>query len=349
MYIVFMEKTDFKKLSPEAQYEVRKAAVRMANTEKTQEETAAFFGVTRRTITNWVKAYRKEGAKGLRSEKRGRKEGEQRTITRDQEREIQKLIIDKCPEQLKLPFALWSRKAVKELIMDRFGITMPIRTVGEYLKRWGFTPQKPLKRAYEQRPEHVQQWLEKEYPVIKQRAKAENAAIYWGDETGVSSEDHRGRGYSLKGQTPIRYKTGSRFSISMISAIANQGQMRYMIYKGALQVKTFITFLRRLIKDATKKVFLIVDNLRVHHAKIVRKWLKKHADRIELFFLPPYTPERNPDEYLNNSVKTSLQNQQQPKDCSQMTGNLRRHMKSLQKNSQKIISFFKHQSVAYAA
>jgi len=337
------------KLTPEAQYEIRKAAVRMVESGKTQVEVAVFFGVARRSLFTWLQAYQEKGAKGLRTQKRGRRHGEQRTLSLDQERSIQKLIIDKCPEQLKLPFALWTRDAVKELIQDRYGMKIPIRTVGEYLKRWGFTPQKPLKRAYEQRPEEVEKWLKKEYPQIKQRAKEEKAEIYWGDETGLSSEDHRGRGYSPKGTTPVRFTTGSRFSVSMISAIANQGQVRYMVYKGALQVKTFITFLRRLIRDAGRRVFLIVDNLRVHHAKKVQKWLVKYRDRIELFYLPPYTPERNPDEYLNQTVKVSLKNRKQPKDCSQMTRNLLSYMKSLQKREAKVKSFFQHKSVTYAA
>lgn len=301
-----MEKRDFRKLSTEAQLEIKKAAIKMVKSGKSQTYTADFFGIARKTLYLWLEQYDLKGSKSLQYQTRGRRHGEKRLLTTVQEKEIQKLIVDKCPEQMKLPFALWTRKAVQELIAHQFEIKLPIRTIGEYLKRWGYTPQKPLKKAYEQKPEVVKKWLEEKYPGIKERARIEKADIYWGDETGLSSEDNRGRGYSPKGKTPVRFGTGARFSTSMISAIANQGQCRFMIYKGGLKIETFLIFLKRLIKDVKKKVFLIVDNLKVHHAKIVQEWLKENREKIEVFFLPPYTPEHNPDEYLNQDVKSSL-------------------------------------------
>lgn len=344
-----MENQDFRKISPEAQFAIKKSVVKMVNSGKSQSYAAEFFGVSRRSVYKWLKDYNTKGTKGLRHKQRGRLYGQKRTLNRLQEKQIQGLIIDKCPEQLKLPFALWTRKAVQELVENQFGLHLPIRTIGEYLKRWGFTPQKPLRRAYEQRPKAVREWLDKNYPIIQKRAKKEKGEIYWGDETGLSSEDNRGRGYSPKGETPVRYTTGSRFSTSMISAIANQGQLRFMVYKGGLKVDLFLKFLKRLIKDAGKKVFLIVDNLRVHHAKLVRKWVKEHVDAIELFYLPAYTPERNPDEYLNQDVKACLGTKRQPKNQTELTNNLRKHMRGLQRNRTKVKHFFQHKLVKYAA
>lgn len=344
-----MKKRDFRQLSPEAQLEVRRAAIKMVKAGQTQTYVADFFGIARKTLYGWLRRYEQKGSKSFHYQVRGRRHGEKRILTLAQEQQTQKLIVDKCPEQMKLPFALWTRKAVQELIQQRFGIQLPIRTIGEYLKRWGYTPQKPLKRAYEQNPQVVKAWLEEKYPEIKQRAKIEKADIYWGDETGLSSEDNRGRGYSPKGKTPVRLGTGARFSTSMISAIANQGQCRFMIYKGGLKVNTFLTFLRRLMKDAKKKIFLIVDNLRVHHAKLVKKWLNKHKNEIEIFYLPAYTPEHNPDEYLNQDVKISLGSKQAPKDQEELQGNLRSYMTSLQRKTKKVKSFFKHNLVRYAA
>ena len=155
--------------------------------------------------------------------------------------------------------------------------------------------------------------------------------------------------YSPVGKTPVRYTTGARFSTSMISAIANQGQLRFMIYKGGLNIDIFLTFLKRLIKDAQKKVFLIVDNLRVHHAKLVQEWLNEHKNEIELFYLPAYTPERNPDEYLNQDVKTSIGNKRAPRDQKELSTNLLNYMKSLQKRKSKVMNFFNHKLVSYAA
>jgi transposase len=321
----------------------------MVNLGKTQSYAADFFGVGLRSVARWVGSYNADGVKGLQPKKRGRQHGQQRTLSALQEKQIQVALIDKCPEQMKLPFALWPRKAVQEYVNIQFGIQLPIRTVGEYLKRWGFTPQKPLRRAYEQRPAAVKQWLDEQYPTIHDRAKKENAEIYWGDETGLSSEDNRGRGYSPIGKTPVRFTTGARFSTSMISAIANQGQLRFMVYNGGLNTDLFITFLKRLIKDTKRKVFLIVDNLRVHHAKKVRQWIDEHKTEIELFYLPAYTPERNPDEYLNQDIKTNLGKRPAPKSLGELQTRLRGYMKSIQKKRTKIKNFFKHELVNYAA
>ncbi len=344
-----MENQDFRQLSPEAQLEIKKATIKLVQSGKTQRYVSEFFGVGLRSVSRWIRQYNTEGLKGLRPGRRGRQEGQQRTLNAQQEQEIQRAIVDKCPEQLKLPFALWTRKAVQELIRFRYGQQIPIRTIGHYLKRWGFTPQKPLRRAYEQRPAAVKEWLDENYPMIQKRAKRENAEIYWGDETGLSSEDNRGRGYSPKGKTPVRNSSGTRFSTSMISAIANQGQLRFMVYKGGLNTDLFIQFLKRLIKDAQRKVYLIVDNLRVHHAKKVQTWIEEHSDEIELFYLPPYTPERNPDEYLNQDIKISLGNKPAPRNQIELTQRLRSYIKGIQKKRSKVMKFFQHKLVKYAA
>ena len=301
-----MEKRDARKLNREAQYELRSRSIRMLQKGMKQHEVAGVLEVARGTIGKWWGIYKRKGMDGLKPGKRGRRYGHKRRLDREQERSIQRMLVDKTPDQLKLPFALWTRKAVQEAIAQHYGVKLPIRTVGEYLRRWGFTPQKPVKRAYEQQPERIRRWLNEEYPVIVRHARKEDAEILWGDETGISSEDSRGRGYAPKGQTPVVYGPGKRFSASMISVINNQGKLQFMVYEGALRVETFLKFLRRVIKDAKRKIFIIVDNLRVHHAKKVQKWVEKHKDRIEIFFLPPYSPEHNPDEYMNQDVKAHL-------------------------------------------
>jgi len=320
----------------------------MINKGEKKGKVAELIGCSPRTISLWWKGYKSGGIQSLRPGKRGRHYGEKRTLTREQEKALQKMLVERHPDQLKLPYALWTRKAVQELILLQYGIEMPIRTVGDYLSRWGFTPQKPIRRAYEQQPEKVQQWLTEHYPGIKARAKQQGAEIQWCDETGFSSEDHRGRGYSPKGVTPVRHVTGSRFSTSMISSIDNQGQMRWMVYKGAMHIDLFIKFLSRLIKDANRKVFLIVDNLRVHHAKKVTRWVEKHKDKIELFFLPAYSPELNPDEYVNNDVKANVNRKPAPKSQKELQGNVRSYMRSLQWNKDKVAKFFDHEKVRYA-
>ena len=307
-----MEKRDARKISSEAQYELRCRCLRMLRQGMKQVEVASILEVSRTSVVRWWRNYRQEGMNGLKQKTRGRRHGQKRRLGREQERSIQRMLVDKTPDQLKLPFALWTRKAVQEAIAQHYDVKLPIRTVGEYLHRWGFTPQKPVKKAYEQQPERVRKWLDDEYPGIVLEAREERAEILWGDETEISSEDNRGRGYAPKGQTPVVYGPGKRFSASMISAINNQGKMRFMVYEGALRMDTFLKFLRRVIKDAGRKIFLIVDNLRVHHAKKVQKWIDKHKDKIKIFFLPSYSPEHNPDEYMNQDVKIHMRHKPAP-------------------------------------
>ncbi len=245
--------------------------------------------------------------------------------------------------------ALWTRAAVGELIQQQTGQRLPIRTVGEYLGRWGYTPQKPVRKAYRQDPQAVAQWLETTYPEIEERAAQEGGEIHWGDEMGVRSTCQHSRGYARPGDTPELPVSGSRFSVNMISTITNQGKVRWMIYAGRMNAALFIVFLTRLIAGASKKVFLIVDNLSVHEAATVEEWLVDKKDKIEVFYLPKYTPERNPDEYLNCDVKTNINTDGLPKDREDLKGKLRRFMQKLSKLPERIASYFKHRLLQYAA
>jgi transposase len=314
---------------------------------KSYREIGEILGFHINTIARWLNPAQKRKNSGFK--KRGRKAGEQRRLTKEQETTVQRLIRDKMPEQLKLPFALWTRKAISDLISRLFGIKLPIRTMGEYLKRWGYTPQRPLKRAYEQNPKKIQEWLDTSYPAIRDRAKKEKAQIYWGDETGMNNQENYGRSYSPRGTTPQLRSHAKRYSMSMVSAITNQGTVRFMIYKGGMNVDTFKRFLSRLIKDSEQKVFLIVDNLRVHHSYVLAEWLEERKDEIELFFLPPYAPERNPDEYLNNDLKKSIENRPVISSLKELGQNVISHMRSLQKMPSRVKKYFEHPYVKYAS
>ena len=197
--------------------------------------------------------YRAEGeAAAVKGKQRGRQFGEDRHLSSEQEKEIQKKSIDRRPEQLKLDFALWTREAVRLLIQQEYNFIMPIRTVGEYLKRWGFTPQKP---------EKVKAWLEEEFPAIKARARKEHVEIYWGDETGLCAGDVRCRGSASRGKTPVIQATAKYENLSMVSAITNKGHVHWMIVEGIVTIERFLEFLSSLVKDAQRKIFLVLDNL----------------------------------------------------------------------------------------
>jgi transposase len=342
-----MGKTDGRKLDDSTRTFLQKRAKELYKADKPYREIGEILGLHLTTIARWLNP--KRGYRAVGFKKRGRRLGDQRTLTNEQEIMVMELIRDKTPDQMKLPFALWTRKAIRDLISRLFGIKIPIRTMGEYLKRWGYTPQRPLKRAYEQRPKEIQEWLDTRYPEICARAKKENAEIHWGDETGVNNQDNYGRSYSPKGQTPIVRMIAKRQSLSMISAITNQGTVRFMVYKGGMNVDIFKRFMSRLINDNYRKVYLIVDNLRVHHSYALDQWLEEHKDDIELFFLPSYAPERNPDEYLNNDLKKSIENNPIVSSTHELVQNVISHMRMLQKLPERVMSYFKHHSVTYAA
>src|ERR671921_2106479 len=296
-----------------------------------------------------VSRYDRGGQEALPGDRTGRPIGSGRLLTREQEQSIQEAIETKSPEKLGISSALWTRQAVQELIKQQVGIRLPIRTVGEYLQRWGFTPQKPVRKAYKQDPEEVAEWLETKYPEIEARAAKEGGEIHWGDETGVRSTCQHSRGYARPGATPELTVPGNRFSVNMISTITNQGKVRWMISTGKMNAALFIVFLTRLIGGVPKKVFLIVDHLSVHEAAAVEQWLADKTDRIEVFYLPKYTPERNPDEYLNCDVKANINTDGLPKDRVELQGKLHRFMQRLAKLPGRVASDFKHRYIAYAA
>jgi len=344
-----MEKTDTRRLKPEVLQQLRHQAIRLRKKGMKDKAISEVIDVHHTTICGWWKAYEREGTKGIRLKTRGRKHGAKRTLSPEQEKELQKIIEDKEPDQLKLPFALWTRRAVIQIIKKLYRIDMPLRTVGEYLKRWGFTPQKPLKRAYEQNPEAVKKWLDEEYPKIASQAKKEGAEIHWGDETGLRNDSQHGRSYSPRGKTPVIRLCAKRERINLISSITNQGKVRFMVYQDTMNSQTLIKFLKRLIKDADKKVFLVLDNLRVHHSKLVKEWLKEHEKEIELFFLPSYSPELNPDEYLNCDLKAGVHSGAPARKKADLKKKTISHLRMLQKKPQRVMKYFKHPKILYAA
>lgn len=345
-----MDKEDGRKLPRQAQHERRKQAVRLHQRGMSVKDIAGALGVAQGTVRSAVKAVQAGGIKALKPKPTGRAVGQKRKLTPEQELHIQRLICKNRPEQLKLSFALWTRAAVMLLVQQECSIELPVRTMGEYLKRWGFTPQRPITKAYEQRPEAVKQWLQEEYPKIAQRAKAEEAEIHWGDETAVVNTDVRGRGYQPKAQTPVAYAVaGSRQKLSMISTVTNQGKTRWMIIDEAFNSDKLIEFLQALIKDAGKKVFLILDNLRVHHSKPVKAWLAQHEAQIEVFYLPSYSPELNPDERLNADLKCALGSRVQVRTKDKLRQATETHMQMLHDNPERVRSYFEDPRVSYAA
>ncbi|MCK5815270.1 MAG: IS630 family transposase [Flavobacteriaceae bacterium] len=344
-----MKKMDFRKLSSVERLAFRKRGLSLIKSGKRQKEVAIILGVREATVSDWVKQHRQYGNKGLEDNSRGVRSEDKKLLSKEIERKIQKMILDTMPDQLKLPYSLWTRKAVKELVEREFGVVLAINTMGDYLRSWGYSPQKPKKKVYEQNSKKVQEWLDEEYPAIKKRASLEKAEIHWGDETGVRNNSQHGRSYAPKGKTPVKKSMEKRFSVNMISTVTNRGVVEFMIYTSTMNSQMFIKFMEQLIKNKEMKIFLILDNLRVHHSKIVKQWEQENKENIELFYLPSYSPEKNPDEYLNCDLKYGLSEKPAPKNQNQLQNNLENHMLMLQGNQNRVKKYFKHKDIKYAA
>jgi Transposase and inactivated derivatives len=345
-----MEKDDARKLSPAEQHERRRQVIRAYKRGRSKPQIAADVGLSHTAVSKVIARYEAQGIQSLAPRRRGRRHGEDRALTAEQEQTVCRIICDKRPEQLKMDFALWSRAAVMQLIERECGVTLHVRSVGKYLARWGFTPQKPIKRAYEQSPAAVQTWLEETYPAIAERAKAEGGEVHWGDETALVNTDVRGRSYAPKGKTPVAMAIGgTRQKLSMIASVTNQGKARWMIIDGNFNHEKLIEFFELLIHDARRKVFLILDNLGVHHCKPVKTWLAQHVEQMEVFYLPSYSPELNPEERLNADLKHVIGRKVPIRTKAKLRTVAEDHMQVVASTPARVKAYFQDSRVKYAA
>lgn len=348
-----MDKLDARLVSQETLEVLRRQAHWLRCEGRTWGEIASIVGVHLSTVMSWSRRFDigLASVRDMASGQRGRRFGEGRTLELADEVGLRQWVLGGPPSALGLAYALWSRRAVQEAIKAKFAIDMPIRTVGEYLRRWGFTPQRPAKRALEQRCEQVRQWLEVDYPAIVGRAKAEGGVVHWGDETAVRQDTAWVRGYAPAGHTPVLEHAARRPSpgITMISSLSNQGLLRFGFHDGAINAERFIGFMADLVHDTPTKVFLVVDRLPAHRAVKVRQWVQDNIDRIELFLLPPYSPQMNPDEWLNRDLKTELRTRPASSQRDTLKAIAQRFMLTLASTPQRIINYFNNQHIAYAS
>jgi transposase len=282
-----MADEDTRSLPAAAQAALRNRAIQAVLDGMTQAEAARVFRVHPNAVNRWVRRFREGGWAGLAEQRRGRRPGDQAALSHHQQQELIALVRESNPDQLGLAGFLWTRDAVSELITQRYGLWLARTTVGGYLRGWGFSPQRPQRRALEQNPATVRRWLAETYPAIRAQARQEGGVVLWLDEMGVRSDAAAGRSWAPVGQTPVIKRTGKRFRVNMISAISNAGMLRFRLFVGSFSAAVFIDFLGRLLRDvAGRKVHLIVDGHPVHRAKLVSAWVERHTERIELHFLP---------------------------------------------------------------
>jgi transposase len=340
---------DARSLPQAAQEELRRRAVALVAEGRSQVEVAGLLSVSANAVGNWVRAHRRGGDQALAARRRGRRGGHTK-LTDAQQQKIARLIVGNNPDQLKLPGFLWTRALVRELIAREFEIEVGEDTVGRYLRAWGMSPQKPMRRAYEQSDEAVRRWLEVEYPAIVKRAYRERAEILWADESGLRSDHSAGRTWAPIGRTPVTKGTGKRFKANMIAAISNTGTLRFRVFDEKFTGPLFLDFLKRLVKDNKgRKLMLILDGHPAHRARIVRDWVAANPKAIELHFLPGYSPELNPAECLNQDVKTNALGKRRPVNVTQLKADVRSFLRSCQRRPAKVARYFRERHVTYAA
>jgi transposase len=339
-------KIDGRKLSHARLEEIRFKAVKAVQAGQAPSAVARGMGLYTNRVFVWLAAYRGGGWDALRARKGT---GRPKRLAGSQIQWIYNTVTMKSPLQLKLPFALWTRSQIGTVIYRKYGIRLSLTSIGRLLAQLGLTCQKPLFRAYQQNPSLVEQWLKSEYPRIRATAKREGAEIFFEDESGVRSDFHSGTTWAPKGKTPVVRVTGQRFSLNMISAISPKGSLRFMVVRGGVGARIFIAFLKRLMYGRRRAVFLIVDGHPSHRSKGVRNYVASLGGKLKLFFLPPYSPELNPDEFVWNDVKNNGVGRtlvHGPRDLHRaVVGRLR----YLQKSPKIVRSFFQAPDTCYAA
>ncbi len=339
---------DARELSDDVLEALRVRALRGCELGFTEADVADLLGVCRETVSRWWSAYARDGLDALPHDRTGRPTGTGRTLSDQQAQQIQKQLAGHSPEDLGIPAPLWTRRAVQQLIRNELGIAMPIRTVGSYLQRWGYTAKRPRRHAKKQDPEEIRQWLEETYPAIEQRAAEEQAAIHWCDETGVRADHHSARGYAPVGEPVTMDVPDTHIGMNQIATVTNEGAVRFMTYERTMTAALFLVFLGRLLRSTTGKLFVIADRLRAHTTPEVTAWVAAHRDRIELFYLPTYAPELNATEYLNNDLKGQVNAAGLPDNKGELRSRMQRIMNKLRGLPQHVRNYFKHPCMLYA-
>jgi transposase len=340
---------DGRQLSDEALQVLRLRALRGIELGYTELDLADLLGVCHETISRWWTAYTADGLSALPGDRSGRPCGAGRFLSDQQAELIQGRIDRHAPEDLGLPHPLWSRRAVRDLIRQEFDIDLAERTVGQYLRRWGYTAKKPSRHSRHQDPDEVEQWLEETYPAIEAQAAREHAEILWTDEVGVQADHQPGYGYAREGERATMEMPKPHIRINQITAISNEGTVRFMTYPKSLTAAVFLLFLTKLVASVGRKILLIADQLQAHKTPEVLAWLAEHKDQIEVFWLPSYSPEMNPVEYLNNDMKGTVNKAGLPNDKGTLRTRLLTFMEHLAHVPQHVISYFLHPWVQYAA
>jgi len=341
-----MAKIDGRTLDHKTLEHIRKLAVRrVVEDGEAPSDVMESLGLCRTSIYPWLRKYADQGMEAL---VESIAQGAECKLDEKQQQKVKRWIVGKDPRQYGLDYGLWSRRIVRELIQEKFGVELGLTAVGRLLARLEITPQKPLRRAYERDPAAVDLWVAETYPELKKRAKRLGAKIFFLDEAGFQSDPCLGRTYGLKGKTPVVKTSGQRQSLNVISAVNARGQFWAATYTGKLDAESFVVFLENFMRGRGCKVFLVVDGHPAHKAKSVKNYVQSLGGRLELHFLPPYAPDLNPDEFVWSYMKTNGVSKKPLRQNESLQKRIEEDLKKIANNPRLVHSFFCAESVVYA-
>ena len=337
---------DARKLSTEEQALLRRLAVQRVLQGESPKAVTESYGLGKKTIFTWLKTAREKGVDALAPKPRP---GRGRVLSDFEAEEVKRWVLSGDPRQYGFDFGLWTRQIVSDLIFDRLNIHLGITAVGDLLHRLGLSPQKPMRRAYERDDDAINDWKANTYPAIKKAAKSHGAEVFWLDEASIRSDDPLMRTWGLKGQTPTVKTSGQRQGINAISALSNSGGFWYQVYTERFNADVFIECMKDLMGNRKKPIYVITDGHPVHKSKKVKAFVEENKHRIQLYILPPYAPDLNPDELVWNHIRQKGTARTPLKKGESLKERTFIDLELIAQDRELVKSFFRNESVLFAA
>jgi transposase len=343
-----MKPTDARSLSPEALQALRERVIAAVEGGMSKSQAARVFNLNRNTVNRWHKNYKEGGKASLVVQTRGRKP--KPVLDEAQRKQLIDTITHKTPEQVNGVGYLWTRAEVASWAQRELGITCTVKRWGKILAEANLTPQVPARKSVKQNPHEVAEFVEKTFPEVQKQAQEEQAEVFFLDESGLRSDCTSGRSYAPRGRTPTMPVSGKRFGVSFIAAVCAAGMMSYSVYTGRFNGKVMIEYLERLLAErAGKKVYVVLDNHPVHTSNAVKEWAEKNEQRIRLVYLPKYSPEINPVEYLNGHVKANVQRTKRAANQQELADQTRAFLAGIQSDDRYVCRYFLAPHAYYAS
>lgn len=324
-------------------YEERVRAVKNYNDGSSVDSISKNLGRHKASIYKWIKVYEKRKCfEDLADKPRS---GRPLKVTKTAIIEIEK-DLEKPASEFDFETDLWTCSRVHSLLSKKYKIKISRGHVWTLLKKSGFSYQKPERRYYESDPIAQEEWIKKELPKIKRKAAKHNAILYFEDEASISLTPVLGKTWAKKGQTPLVKSTGNRGSLSALSAISKSGHLVFNLKRGRVNSDDVIEFLRQMLSQHKRRHLVVVmDRATTHRSKKVKKFIESQK-RLHVFYLPPRSPELNPDEKVWNHLKHHDLKGHRETNLNGLEKLSKKKLKALASNKKKVQAVFFRSEVA---